>query len=109
MPNWNRLTEAQIRKAQAEGKLSHLKGEGKPLPKRPGDAQIDPGDAAGYRIMADAGALPAEIALKAALDYARKDWQGTTDPLKKKRLMARIADIQQRYEIAREARRKFLR
>ena len=32
------LTEAQIRKAEAEGKLKGLEGEGKPLPHRPGDA-----------------------------------------------------------------------
>ena len=36
------LIEAQIRKAQAQGKLDHLEGEGKPLPHRHGDALIDP-------------------------------------------------------------------
>ena len=109
MRSWHRLTEAQIRKAEAEGALSGLSGEGKPLPKRPGDALVDAGDAVGFRIMAEAGALPEEIALKAQLDAARTDWQATTDPDQRKRLMARIADLQLRYEIAREARRKFLR
>lgn len=109
MPDWSRLTEAQIRKAEAEGKLRGLAGEGKPLPMRPGDALIDPGDAVGFRIMAEAGALPREIVLKAELDAALAAWRAATDPGEKKRLMARIADVQVRYEIARDARRKFLR
>lgn len=109
MPDWSHLTEAQIRKAEAEGKLRGLAGEGKPLPARPGDALIDPGEAVGFRIMAEAGALPVEIRLKAQLDAAMADWRAATDPDEKKRLMARIADLQLRYEIARDARRKFLR
>ncbi|BBU55261.1 MULTISPECIES: DUF1992 domain-containing protein [Mameliella] len=109
MPNFDRLTEAQIRKAEAEGKLKNLEGEGRPLPHRPGDALIDPGEAVGYRIMAEAGALPEEVGLKAQMDAARADWQAATDPDEKKRLMARIADLQMRYEIARDARRKFMR
>lgn len=109
MSRWTRLTEAQIRKAEAEGKLRGLQGEGRPLPRRPGDALIDPGDAVGFRIMAEAGALPEEITLKAQLDAARADWQAATDPDDKRRLMSRIADLQMRYEIARDARRKFMR
>lgn len=109
MDKLQQLTESQIRKALAEGKLSGLEGEGKPLPLRPRDALIDAGDAVGFRIMAEAGALPDEIKLKAALDQARKDWQQETDPALKKQLMKVIADIQLRYEIAREARQKFLR
>ncbi|MBY6162074.1 DUF1992 domain-containing protein [Mameliella alba] len=109
MPDLSRLTEAQIRKAEAEGKLSNLEGEGKPLAQRPGDALIDPGEAVGFRIMAEAGALPEEVGLKAQLEAARADWQAASDPADKKRLMARIADLQMRYEIARDARRKFMR
>jgi hypothetical protein len=109
MPNFDRLTEAQIRKAEAEGKLKNLEGEGRPLPDRPGDALIDPGEAVWFRIMAEAGALPEEVGLKAQMDAARADWQAATDPDEKKRLMARIADLQMRYEIARDARRKFMR
>ncbi|WGW03711.1 DnaJ family domain-containing protein [Tropicibacter oceani] len=109
MDKLRHLTESQIRKALAEGKLSGLEGEGKPLPKRPGDALVDPGEAVGFRIMAEAGALPAEVKLKAALDQARADWQAASAPEDKKRLMKAIADMQLRYEIAREARQKFMR
>jgi hypothetical protein len=109
MANWQRLTELQIRKAEAEGQLSGLAGEGKPLPNRPGDALVDTGDAVGYRIMAEAGALPEEIKLKAAMDAAREALQAETDPEARKPLMARFADLQMRYEISRDARRKFMR
>ncbi|MDQ2092346.1 DUF1992 domain-containing protein [Marimonas arenosa] len=102
------LTEAQIRKAQAQGKLDHLEGEGKPLPHRPGDALIDPGTAIGHRIMAEHGALPEEIKLKKELAAARDAWQAATDPAEKKRLMAEIARLDLAYNIAVEARRKFL-
>ena len=102
------LTESQIRKAQAEGKLDHLEGEGKPLPHRPGDAFIDPGTAIGHRIMAEHGALPDEIRLKKDLAAARAAWRAATDPAEKKRLMAEIARIELAHNIAAEARRKFL-
>ena len=106
--SWQRLTEQQIKKAELEGKLKGLAGEGKPLPDRPGDAFIDPGDAVGHRIMAEAGALPEELRLKAALEAARKDWAAASDPAEKKRRMARIAELELNYSIAREARKKFL-
>ena len=51
---FNPLTERQIVKARANGELSGLKGEGAPLPDRPGDAFISPGEAAGFRIIAEA-------------------------------------------------------
>lgn len=105
----SQLTESQIAKAEREGKLSGLEGEGKPLPNRPGDALIDGADAAGFRIMAQAGVVPEEIALKEQLDAARANWASVSDPEEKKRLMGEIADLNLRYEIAREARQRFLR
>ena len=106
--NWRRLTEQQIRKAQLEGKLKGLAGEGKPLPHRPGDALIDPGEAVGHRIMAEAGALPEEIRLKKALLAAKEEYAKLTDPAEKKAAMARIAELDMKLSIAQEARRKFL-
>ena len=103
------LTEAQIRKAGAEGQLTGLEGEGRPLPDRPGDAFIDGADAAGHRIMARAGAIPEEIRLKAALDEARAVLKAAIGTNDEKPAMARVADLEMRYEIARDARRKFLR
>lgn len=105
---YRELTEVQIRKAQAEGQFDDLPGAGQPLPAHPEEAMIDPMEAVGHRIMAEAGALPEEIALKKALDAAREDWRHAADAAEKKRLMARIAELQMKHEIAREARKTFL-
>ncbi|KMW58398.1 hypothetical protein AIOL_003371 [Candidatus Rhodobacter oscarellae] len=106
--NFRQLTEAQIKKAEAEGKLSGLAGEGEPLPYRPGDAYIDPGDAVGHRIMAEAGALPEEITLKKQV-AAAKDAYATASEADRKAAMARLADLELKLAIAQEARRKFLK
>ncbi|GAA6158673.1 DUF1992 domain-containing protein [Ruegeria sp. HU-ET01832] len=107
--SFGKLIERQIRKAQAEGQLKGLEGEGKPLPDRSSNAQCDPAIAAGHRIMAQAGVLPQEFAIKKDLDTARKDYAKLTDPNARKRAMARIADLEMRYNMARDARRTFMR
>ena len=113
----DRLVDRQILKAQAEGKLKNLKGEGKlknlkgegkPLPDRPGDAFIAPGDAAGFRIMAESGVLPQEITLKKLAQAQRGHLATLTDAAERKAAMAELAQIELRQAIAQEARRKFL-
>lgn len=100
------LTESQIRKAEAEGKLRNLEGEGKPLPNRPGERGAE---AVGLRIMAEAGVVPEEFGLKQELDAARARWHLAAGTDERRALMARIAELEMRYEMAREARRAFLR
>lgn len=101
------LIERQIKKAEAEGQLSGLEGEGKPLPDR--HEFEDTAIAAGHRIMAEAGVVPREFALKKELDEARAEWQSASDPDRRKKLMKKIADLEMRYEMEREAYRKFLK
>ncbi len=104
-----KLAERQIAKARAEGKLQGLEGEGKPLPDHTGDAFISPGDAVGFRIMAEAGVLPEEITLK-KLAHAQRDLLATlTNEAARKAAMAELARIEMRQAIAEEARRKFLK
>ena len=105
----NRIAEQRMLKALAEGKLSGLAGEGKPLPDRPGDAFISAGDAVGFRIMAEAGVLPEEIALKKLAEAQRARLATLTDPEARKQAMAELAQLEMRRAIAEEARRKFLR
>lgn len=105
----NRLVEQQIRKAEAEGQLTGLAGEGEPLPRHPEESVADGATLAGHRIMAEAGALPEEFKLKAALQETRVKLADTHDAAKRKDLMAEIADLELRYNIAREARQRFLR
>ena len=106
---FQKLIERQLLKANAEGKLSGLEGEGKPLPDRSSEALVDPAIATGMRIMAQAGVTPPEFPLKQQLDEARAAWREVTDPEEKKKAMARIADLEMRYNMARDARRAFLR
>lgn len=103
------LIERQILKARAEGKLSGLAGEGKPLPDRSGEAHVDAGTAAGLHLMAEAGVTPEEFRLKKELDAALEDHATLTDPEARRASMARVAELEMRYNMARDARRAFLR
>ena len=105
----SRLAERQIQKARLKGQLQGLAGEGKPLPDRPGDAFISAGDAAGFRIMAQAGVLPEEITLKKRAAAQRAHLATLTDPAERKAAMAELARIEMLQAIAEESRRKFLR
>jgi len=96
-------------KALAEGKLSGLEGEGKPLPDHPGDAYVSAGDAVGFRIMAEAGVLPEEIVLKKQAAAQRALLATLTDPARRKEAMAELARLEMRRAIAEEARRNFMK
>ncbi len=101
---WTQLSERQILKTQAEGQLDHLKGAGKPLPPA-GDG--DAAESAGFRIMAEACALPREIELRKAVAAQANVLAATTDPEDRKREMAHLARLQLDLAIEEEARRKF--
>lgn len=105
----SRLAERRIQAARLKGQLDHLEGEGKPLPDRPGDAFISPGDAVGFRIMAEAGVLPEEITLKKRVEAQRAHLATLTDEAERKTAMAELARLQMLQAIAEESRRKFLR
>ncbi len=103
-----RLVEQQIQKALAEGKLRGLKGEGQPLPDRSGEAFIDMATAVAVRIMAEAGALPEEFKIKKLLEAARQTYREAEGHDARRLAMALIADLEQRYNMAVEARRRFM-
>ncbi|NBE05992.1 DnaJ family domain-containing protein [Paragemmobacter ruber] len=105
----SRLAERQMQKARLKGDLQGLEGEGKPLPDRPGDAFVSPGDAIGFRIMAEAGVLPEEIVLKKEAARLRETLQHEADPAQRKAIMAELAQVEMRQAMAEEARRRFLR
>ncbi|WP_299649794.1 DUF1992 domain-containing protein [uncultured Tateyamaria sp.] len=102
------LIERQIQKARAQGGLSGLKGEGKPLPARPEEALVDTADAAGFRIMAQAGVVPEEIEIKKAMEALRKCLADIHADDSRKDALAELARLEMRYNIAREARQKFM-
>ncbi|MCA8892449.1 DUF1992 domain-containing protein [Hyphomonas sp.] len=100
------LSERQILKAQAEGQLDNLEGAGKPLPK---EGFTGGSDAVGYRIMAEAGALPREIELRKAVEAEMQALRDAPNEEARKKVMAKLADLQMRLSIEQEARRKFLK
>ncbi len=59
--------------------------------------------------MAQAGVLPEEFGIRKELDAARQAYAGLTDAADRKAAMARIADLEMRYNMARDARRAFMR
>jgi hypothetical protein len=105
----SRLAERQIQKARLKGQLLGLKGEGKPLPDRPGDPFVSAGDAVGFRIMAEAGVLPEEIRLKKQAAAQRAHLARLTDEAERKAAMAELARLEMLQAIAEESRRKFMR
>ncbi len=107
--NFTRLAERRMLAARAEGKLDHLAGEGKPLPDRLEPVGLDPLDAIGFRIMHEAGFVPQELQLGRLLEEAKADWVAARDPEERDRLMARIADLEMRRNVARETRLNFMR
>ena len=103
-----RLAERRMLAAQAEGKLSNLEGEGKPLPEHPEEAYIDPLEAVGFRIMHEAGFIPQELQLARQLDEAKAAYAATYNAQGRDALMARIADLEMRRNVARETRLHFM-
>ncbi len=103
------LVERQIAKALAEGKLDHLEGEGRPLPDRSGQAFTDMATQVAIRIMAEAGTIPEEFRIKKLLEPARQAYREAGTEQEKRLAMALIADLEQRHNIAVDARRKFMK
>ncbi|KNG91869.1 DnaJ family domain-containing protein [Pseudaestuariivita atlantica] len=102
------LAERQIQKALAEGQLDGLKLEGKLLPNRQAEAVADMATAIAVRIMAEAGALPEEFKLKKLLQVAKRRYAKTENDEDKRVVLGLIADLETRYNISVEARRKFM-
>ncbi|MDR0810146.1 MAG: DUF1992 domain-containing protein [Gemmobacter sp.] len=97
------MAERQIRRAQAEGQFDNLKGAGKPLDMA-GDGSAD---AIGFRIMAEAGALPREIELRKAVEAQTRILHAAPDEETRRQAMKMLADLQLRLDIEQEARRRF--
>ncbi len=97
------LVERQILKANTEGKLTGLAGEGKPIPDRPSEDAT----AVGMRIMAEAGVWAREFELKKLVDEQLAVPRKTNDPEQRKQEMSKLADLQFRLSTEQEARRQF--
>ncbi|MEH6646872.1 DnaJ family domain-containing protein [Sulfitobacter sp.] len=109
MRSFARLIESQIAKARASGVLSGLRGEGKPLPEQAIETGEQAALSTGMRIMAEAGVVPEEFAIRKELDAALKIYATLKTEEVRAKQMATVSSLELRYNIAVEARRKFLR
>ncbi|KQB15882.1 DUF1992 domain-containing protein [Rhodobacter capsulatus] len=98
------MAERQILKAQAEGQFENLRGAGKPLNM---DDNAGSSDAVGFRIMAEAGALPREIELRKAVAAQTEKLRAAPTEEDRRREARVLADLQLRLDIEAEARRRF--
>ena len=104
MMRLSKIAEQRILAAAAEGKLTNLKGAGKPLPRR-GDG--DNADAVGFRMLAEAGALPEEMRLKKELVEASRILAAAEGDTARRAASSTVADLEMRLAIQEEARRRF--
>jgi hypothetical protein len=102
---WDKLAEHQIRKAEAEGQLDDLKGAGKPLKPETGESA----DAAGFRIMHEAGVVPREIELRKQVEALTAKLRAAPEGAEREAIVRELAGVQLRLDIEQEARRKYMR
>ncbi|SFE65590.1 DnaJ family domain-containing protein [Roseivivax sediminis] len=100
------LTEQRIKEAMEDGAFDNLEGAGKPLPTDDWAGPDDPVTLFGYKVMAEAGAVPEELRLRRALQEARATWRESEDPAERDRLMAEISELGMRHAMAVEQRRR---
>ena len=105
MRGWDAIIEAKIAEAQAAGAFDDLPGAGKPLDLD--DDRLVPEDVrAAYRILKNAGYVPAELVeLREAADL-RRLVAATAETPERKRLLAKLALLEARIEAARPARQR---
>ena len=102
-----RIAERLLQGRAEAGDLQGLEGEGRPLPAQQVDPFVDPVEAAGYAMMAKAGAVPEEVALaREVSDLWRR--LKTTEGEERRRVQLRLAELDMRRNMARERRTRRL-
>ena len=98
------IAERRIEEALAEGELTGLAGEGRPLPERDPDPFGDPLYRAAVEAMRDAGVVPEEITLGRRVDEARRQLREIHDPEERRAKLAELTDLDLRRTMLRERR-----
>ena len=103
---FERIAQRAIDKAAAEGKLSGLAGEGRPLdPERLRESA----DYVLHRMMADGGFLPPEVTLAREIEAQRAVLDQIEDEAERRALQRRIALMELKRNVAADARRRAMR
>lgn len=104
MRGWDAIIEAKIAEAQAAGAFDDLPGTGKPLDLD--DDRLVPEDLrAAYRILKNAGYVPDELLARKEAAGLRQLLQATAGTPERRRLLAKLALLEARMEMARSSRR----
>lgn len=97
MDGWDAIIEAKIAEAQRAGAFDNLPGTGKPLDLD--DDKLVPEDVRmAYRILKNAGFVPAEIEERKEIADLRKLIDATADHPERKRAIAKLAILEARIE-----------
>lgn len=101
-----RIAEKRMQEAAEDGLFDNLKGAGQPIPDLQSHDGLDAATRAGFRIMSEAGAVPFEVSLKRTVNEAREALRRCEDPEERLRLMRKLADLEMRYAMTMEQRRR---
>lgn len=95
------LISARIAEAEARGEFDNLPGAGQPLPRLddPENALID-------RIVKENGAVPEFVSLARELTGLRAELAAASDPDRRRDILKRIAMMDARIALARQAHRR---
>lgn len=105
MRAWDAIVEAKIAQAQEAGAFDDLPGAGKPLDLE--DDRLVPEDVrAAYRILKNAGYVPAELIERKEAADLRRLLLATEQTPERRRLLAKLALLEARMEAARTPRRQ---
>ena len=105
MRAWDAIVEAKIAQAQEAGAFDDLPGAGKPLDLD--DDRLVPEDVrAAYRILKNAGYVPAELIERKEAADLRRLLLATEQTPERRRLLAKLALLEARMEAARTPRQQ---
>ena len=104
--DFEKIAEEKIRQAMERGEFDNLPGSGKPLQGLDSYFATSEGVRLGYSILKNAGFVPEEMALLKEINTLKDQAVDCTDPEKKSRLNAQIAELQLKYDLLMEYYRK---
>ena len=94
-----------VQKVEQTGEIRNVKGFGKPLELHDGYLETPTELRMAYKILKDAGYVPAEIEMLQKLAAMREQLDKTTDATEQRALKQKIADMQQKVTMMLEAMR----
>ena len=104
--DFEKIAEEKIREAMERGEFDNLPGSGKPLQGLDSYFATPEGVRLGYSVLKNAGFVPEEMELLKEINTLKDQAADCTDPEKKSRLKARIAELQLKYDLLMEYYRK---